>query len=137
MSMNKRYEDIFDDCCLRTSIKSDNVVSWRASGPWTIFIREIDGTEYEYNGLDHTLHVLWQIDNSTLTDEEMRIKFGYALGRKMRASGHDAISLARETGIHQATIYRYLSGKAEPSYFNVVKICRALHCSTNELEYFI
>ena len=137
MSMNKHYGDIFADCCLNTPIKSENVVCWRPSGPWTIFVREVDGTEYEYNGLDKTIHVLWQTDNTNLTKEEKRIKFGYALGRKMRAAGHDAITLARETGIHQATIYRYLSGKAEPSHFNVVEICRALHCSTNELDYFI
>ena len=137
MRTSKRYEDIFADCCLRTPIKSQNVVSWRPSGPWTISIREVDGTEYEYNSLDQTLHVLWQTDNDTLTDEEMRIKFGYALGRKMRAAGYDVITLAKETGIHQATIYRYLSGKAEPSHFNVVKICKVLRCATSELDYFI
>ena len=137
MRTSKRYEDIFDDCCLRTPIKSDNVVSWRPSGPWTIFVREVDGTEYEYNGLDQTLHVLWQTDNDSLTKEERRIKFGYALGRKMRAAGHDAITLARETGIHQATIYRYLKGESEPSYFNVLEICKVLHCATSELGFFI
>lgn len=137
MRTSKRYEDMFAECCLQTPIKSENVVSWRPSGPWTISIREVDGTEYEYNGLDQTLHVLWQTDNDTLTDEEMRIKFGYTLGRKMRAVGYDAITLAKETGIHQATIYRYLSGKAEPSHFNVVKICKVLRCATSELDYFI
>ena len=137
MSMSKRYDDLFSECCKMTPCKPDKVVFWRPSGPWTIFIREIDGTEYEYNGTDQTLHMLWQTDNNKLTQEEMRIKFGYALGRKMRAAGYNAITLAAATGIGQATIYRYLSGKAEPSYFNVVKICRALRCSTNELEYFI
>lgn len=137
MRMSKRYEDMFEDCCLSTPIKSDDVVSWRPSGPWTISIRCADGTEYEYNGLDRSFHILWQTDNDNLTDEEMRIKFGYALGRKMRSAGHDAITLSKETGIHQATIYRYLSGKAEPSHFNVVKICKVLRCSIDEVSYFI
>ena len=137
MSMSKRYDDLFSECCKMTPCKPDKVVFWRPSGPWTIFIREIDGTEYEYNGTDQTLHMLWQTDNNKLTQEEKRIKFGYALGRKMRSAGYNAITLSAATGIGQATIYRYLSGKAEPSHFNVVEICRALHCSTNELDYYI
>lgn len=136
MKTGKRYEDIFADCCLRTHCKPDNVVLWRPTGPWTIFIRCSDGSEYEYNGLDQTIHVLWQTDNDNLTDDEILIKFGYALGRKMRSAGYDAVTLAKETGIHQSTIYRYLSGGAQPTYLNVRKICKALHCSSSEFDYF-
>lgn len=137
MNTSKRYEELFHDCCRMTPINSDKVVCWRPSGPWTLFIREVDGTEYEYNALDQTLHILWQADNDALTDEEKLVKFGYALGRKMRSAGYDAITLARATGIGQATIYRYLSGKVQPSYFNVSKICKVLHCSIGEFDYFI
>lgn len=137
MSMSKRYDDLFSECCKMTPCKPDKVVFWRPSGPWTIFIRFVDGSECEYNGTDQTLHMLWQTDNDDLTEEEMLIKFGYALGRKMRSAGHNAITLAAATGLGQATIYRYLSGKAQPTFLNVHKICKALRCSLSELDYYI
>ena len=135
--MEKRYEDLFNECCMMGYCKADKVVSWHPSGPWTIQFRYVDGSEYEFNALDKTLHVMWQTDNDNLTDEEALIKFGYALGRKMRAVGHDAITLAKETGIHQSTIYRYLSGTGQPTYLNLRKLRKALHCTMSDLDYFI
>lgn len=135
--MDKRYDAIFEDCCLRTHCKPDKVVTWRPSGPWTIFVRCSDGSEYEYNGLDQTIHTLWQTDNENLTDDEVLVKFSYSLGRKMRAMGYDVASLSSDTGIGQSTIYRYLSGSVQPTYLSLRKICKVLHCSLNEFEYFL
>ena len=135
--MEKRYEDLFNECCQMGYCKADKLVAWHPSGPWTIQFRYVDGSEYEFNALDKTIHVMWQTDNDNLTDEERLVKFGYTLGRKMRAVGYDVINLSAATGISQATLYRYLRGDVSPSYFNVLKIAKALHCSPNEFAYFI
>jgi hypothetical protein len=117
--------------------KVDKVVSWHPSGPWTIQFRYVDGSEYEFNALDKTIHAMWQTDNDNLTDEETLVKFSYVLGRKMRAAGYDAIMLSKATGIGQASIYRYLSGKGQPTYLNLLKISKVLHCSMGEFGHFI
>lgn len=135
--MLSRYEEIFSECCKMTHCKPDNVVFWRPSGPWSIFIRCLDGSEYEYNSVDQSIHTLWQSTDIMLTDDEILVKFGYALGRKMRSRGHDAVSLSAVTGIHCSTIYRYLSGKTQPTYLNLMKICKALNCSFGEFGYIV
>ena len=54
------------------------------------------------------------------------INFEKWLSREIKAQEITILKLAKISGVHPNTIHNYLSGRSEPSFYNVLCIVRAL-----------
>lgn len=70
-----------------------------------------------------------------MTDRQ--ITFLRVVKKKMReAKIIDQNDLARRMGIPHYSLSRYLSGKRKPDIDTIVRMAKALHCTTDELLIF-
>ena len=61
------------------------------------------------------------------------VPFSDTLGSMLKSSGVSRSELARRVGVTRAAVMLWLRGTSEPSLGNVVRICKALGCTPNEL----
>ena len=94
----------------------------------------IDGSSILYDDLEKTIRVLPN-DSDDMSEEECRKEFGYRLRRVMYIKRVNQTELSQKTGIPQALLSRYMTGKTSPSFYNVDRICKALGCSIDDLRY--
>lgn len=91
-----------------------------------------DGRVIAYEEDNNTIRELPR-DRDNLTEEEWRKEFGRRLKRIMWMKSVSQTELSERSGIGQTLISRYISGKANPSFYNVSKIARVLNCSIDEI----
>lgn len=70
-----------------------------------------------------------------LTDDECKKEFGRRLQQLLYSKGMTQEDLAEAVGTSQTIISQYVSGRVNPSFSKVDKICRVLNCSMDELRY--
>lgn len=59
--------------------------------------------------------------------------FGVRIQRKLDEMGIDRIELARRTGIHHTTVWRWMKGQSKPPLESAAKVARALRCGVDDL----
>ena len=111
----------------------DRIKECRIDGPSALFIRLDDGV-YLYDDFERLLIAL-PGDSSRMTEQECRYEFARRLRRLMMVYCVNQNELSERTGISQAMISKYVTGKSEPGFYNLDKIARALGCSTEEFRY--
>lgn len=70
-----------------------------------------------------------------LTEQECKNEFGLRLQRILYSKGMTQEDLASAVGISQTMVSHYISGRVNPSFTKVYKICRAIGCSMDDLCY--
>lgn len=68
-----------------------------------------------------------------MTEFEFNKRFGERLEERMHERGLKQEEFARELGISQATLSRYILGKQTPSAITGIKIAKRFGCSINDL----
>ena len=63
-------------------------------------------------------------------EDDMKIKIKEAV-KKMK--GWSLYKLAKELNLPQQTVYSWASGRTQPSYENMDRLCDALDCSIGDL----
>lgn len=114
---------------------ADEVRYWYPEGPNQILCVMKDRGKIIYD--DNTrMAFCVRYREDDLEDEELyRKEFGNRLRNRISDRGITQSELAEMTGISTHTISCYVRGKGTPSPYNVVKLARALRCTTNELLY--
>lgn len=74
-------------------------------------------------------------DETDISERTCRTEFGRRLDRMLLLKGMTQLDLSEATGIAPATINRYINSNVTPTYFTVVKIAKALGCSTDDFRY--
>lgn len=113
---------------------TDEAVEIVECGPSQLFIRLEDGRAYLYDDFDQCARPLPR-DSNNMTETECRNEFSARLRRLMLVKGVSQNELAAKTGITQAMISRYMTGKSEPGFYNLDRIARVLGCSIEEFRY--
>ena len=112
----------------------DEAIEVTECGPSQLFIRMADGSAYLYDDFDGAARPLPR-DSSNMTETECRSEFSARLRRLMLIKGVSQNELVARTGISQAMISRYMTGRSEPGFYNLDKIARVLECSLEEFRY--
>lgn len=113
--------------------KADRVVAFKILDPLNTLVKLDGGEQYIFNEEKYSLRRLPDPDH--MTDEEYLRELGNTLERIMYHEGVSQVELADMTGIAQATISRYISGRSNPSYRNLDKIAKALGCSMDVFRF--
>ena len=113
---------------------ADDAVEYREKGPYELVVKLNNGRVISYYDAEQGIRRL-PSDDTHLTEEECREEFGIRLCRIMYYKGVTQKELSELTGITQANISNYITGRQTPSFYKVDKIARALDCSIEELRY--
>lgn len=93
-----------------------------------------DGKVLIYDNMNHSIRRA-PTYGEELTEQELKTEFGRRLQRLLYSRGMTQEDLANVTGISQAMISQYITGRVNPSFAKVDKICRVLGCSMDKLRY--
>lgn len=125
---------IYEDFKLYFPLIADKVNAWHMDGKFELVAELMDGNVVLFDGMEKTLRRLPK-DSSNMTEEECLFEFSKRLGRILFMKGISQTELSKRTGIDQAAISRYLSGKRAPTLYNLDKIAKALGCSVDDFRY--
>ena len=71
-----------------------------------------------------------------LSEDDCKIEFGIRLRKIMSIKGVTQVELCEATGIQQSLMSNYITGRTNPSFYNVDKIAKFLGCSVDEFRYY-
>lgn len=125
---------IFDDLKLRFPFIVRDAVEYIERKYDEVIIKLNNGDVVSFDTLYRTFRTMPK-DSKSLTEDQCRFEFGVRLKRILMKSGMTQTDLAMITGITQANISSYITGKITPSFYNVDKIAKALNCSMDDLRY--
>lgn len=135
--MNREiYDDILDNFELYFPEIAKDAVGWHPSGRNTITVRLRNGDSVLFDDIMKTSRHIRKRDDQSLTEDEWRYEFKSRLAQILRHRGISQERLSELTGITQAMISRYITGKSVPSAYTITKIAQALECSPIELTEF-
>lgn len=95
-----------------------------------------DGRKYIYDILTESVNEFDYCHRETMqnvSEEDWRERFSKKLAKRMCERNMPQSFLAEKSGVSRHSIGNYLDGRSTPSFYNVMKIARALGCSINEL----
>ena len=114
------------------SIGTHAIKYWESS-TYELSVELDDGTIAIFDYTNKTIRWLSKDDHTT--EQGCKYEFGRKLKRLMFIKGVTQMELADMTGISQALLSGYITGRVSPTFPKVDKICRALDCSMDELRY--
>lgn len=112
---------------------ADLIEDFNLNGPLEFVIKLTDGRFVLYFELDNRIKMV-DGDIRDLSEEECREIFALRVKYRLFMRSLTQEDLSERTGISRLMINRYLTMKATPSWYNVIKIARALNCSVDELR---
>lgn len=119
---------------LRYADLVNNAIDIKENEYGELFITSEDGTSYLFIPEEGFVRKL-PSDVENMNDCEFAIEFGKRLRARLRYAGVTQYELAQHTGLSQATISSYITGKTIPSFRNIDKIARVLKCSIDDFRY--
>lgn len=99
----------------------------------TLFVRTNDGDVYIYDDVERYIRMLPARDD--MTENNFKREFSIRLRHVMFVKGITQTELSERTGISQAAISQYLTGKSMPGFYKLDRIARALDCNIDDLRY--
>ena len=127
-------EKLFDNMRLYFPIIAERVVKYREDSQDLLITEMEDGNVFLYDDIDNSIRRI-DYDSESMTEANCRHEFGKRLRRLMLRSGITQEDLSERTGISQASISTYMTGRNTPSFYNVVKIANVLNCSIDDLRF--
>jgi DNA-binding Xre family transcriptional regulator len=109
-------------------------VDYREDGLDILLVKLNDGGIIKYDDMDHSIRRLGY-SSDEMSEDDCRYEFRERLARIMLHKRISQAELSDLTGLTQATISHYLTGRRTPSFYNADKIAKALGCSTDEFRY--
>lgn len=103
-------------------------------GPREVIALLSDGTLISYYDRDRTFRSL-PSNSKNMTEEEYKRELGIRLRQMMEHRGVTQNDLSEMTGLSQAQISSYVTGKVSPSFYVIDRIAKALDCSSDLLRY--
>lgn len=110
------------------------VVNYWTNDPYDLYVELDDGMVLIFDSIEKTIRRLPQ-DSNSMTEQECVKEFGTRLRKLIYRKGFTQEDLSKATGISQAALSYYITGKSSPSFSKVDKICKALDCSMDCLRY--
>jgi DNA-binding phage protein len=137
MLNTRYYETCFEDFKKRWPVAAEDAVEYRPKGEYAIRITMRDGRQLDYNmRAKGSLRYVDTVDicgASEFTDEYCRAIFSNNLSERMAVKGYGQATLAKETGLSQAVISKYLKKQSTPTISAVRRIAHVLDCSVDDL----
>ena len=99
-----------------------------------LIVKLNNGETYLYDDLYKTIGRMYATEDD-INEKACRTEFGRRLARMLLLKGMTQLELSEATGIAPATINRYINSNVTPTYYTVVKIAKALGCSTDDFRY--
>lgn len=93
-----------------------------------------NGEKIIYDSFEQTFTTM-KYDNDELTDEQFKKEFGNILRKKMNRKHITQEELANRVGTTQSMISRYIGGTTLPSFPMMIKLAKALGCTTDDFYY--
>ena len=124
-----------DEFMMRYPQFADLIEDFRINGYYEFIIKLIDGRFVLYFELENKIKVI-ATEPGDLTEEECREIFAMRVKYRLFVRSITQEDLSERTGISRIMINRYLTGKATPSWYNVIKIARVLKCPIDELRFY-
>jgi DNA-binding XRE family transcriptional regulator len=125
-----KYEQILNLFELYYPSLYKQAIDWWASGPMSITVKLRDQSIFEYNRMDNTIRHI-RADNRD--EETMAKEIGYNLQKLIPLSGRTQSDIAKELGITNAMLSRYIHGTSVPSVVKARRIAKAIGCRIDEL----
>lgn len=125
---------IFDDFCAHYPTFCNRAIRYCGYGAYELEVELDDGSIVLYDYVNKTIRQSPKYEGE-LTEQECRNEFAMRLRRMLYSKNITREELEKSTGISQVMLSRYISGKVNPSFAKVYKICRAIGCSMDDLCY--
>lgn len=113
-------------------VKPENVKTYIAINQHDLVVTYKNGKREMFDTFENYRQYI-VYETNAMTEEEHRKQFPEQLRKLMRRRFVDQIWLAKETGISQPMISKYLAGKAIPGYGRLKKLAIALECFVDDL----
>lgn len=125
-------EKMFNNFTMRFPFIAEKATEWCESSEYDITVRLEDGSIFLYDDMEGSIRKL-PSDSGSLTKDECNREYGNRLLQMMRRKSIMQAELSERTGLSQAQISNYITGRTNPSFYIADKIAKALGCS---MEYF-
>ena len=137
MLNTRYYEACYEDFKRRWPMAAADAVEYRPKGEYAIRITLRDGRQIDYNmrakGSLRYVDICTPGSALEFTDEYCRAVFANNLSERMLVKGYGQAILAKETGLSQAVISKYLKKQSTPTMSAVRRIAHVLDCSIEDL----
>ena len=125
---------MFDDFCVHYPTFCNRTIRYWVYCTYELEVELDDGDIILYDYINKTIRRAPKYE-AELTEQECKNEFGMRLRRMLYSKNITREELEKSTGISQVMLSRYISGKVNPSFVKVYKICRAIGCSMDDLCY--
>lgn len=127
-------EQLYENFKLYFPVIAERAINITQDGPFDIVVRMDDGTAMLYSDLNNTIRRLPN-DSNNITEKEFRREFRFRVYKILNMRGMTQKDLARMTGITEANLSGYMTGKRTPTFYTASKIAKALDCSVEDFVY--
>ena len=146
MNTKVTWNIIFNEFKSRHPSLARQVMDYRPKGQMEIMVWLHDGRELIYNYLSKKARFAYipeeqktyRVERSYInfSEEEWRNEFSIRLKALLQAKKITQKELSNITNISERMITKYANAISTPSYYNILKLARALDCSTSDLTDF-
>lgn len=127
-------EELFKEFSYYFPYVAKHAVSYEAEDEDTLIIKMNDGDVLIFDNWEKWFRHVPR-DSNNMSEQECKDEFSFRLRQMMARRKFTQVQLAEKTGITQALISSYVSGKRLPSFYNLDKIAKVLRCSTDAFRY--
>lgn len=135
MFYQRKWEELFERFKMFFPCYADEVDYWYPEGPNQILCVMNDRGKIIYDDNTQSAFCVRYREDDLSDEEVYRKEFGNRLRNRIADRCMSQQDLSEMTGISTHTISCYVRGKGAPSPRNIVRLARALRCTTNELLY--
>ena len=137
MGYINKWDMLYEDFKMMYPELEKHTIDWYPSGPTEITMMQDDRSKVTYDSYFNAIRFISRENCTTdISEEDWRNNFGIKLSDRLIVVGMTQKDLSERTGISAQTISKYIRGCSSPSTYNIIKIAKALNCSTTSLLYF-
>ena len=114
--------------------EGSRVVNYWEYCTYELAVQLDDGSTLIYDFMNKTIRRA-PVYGEQLTDEECKNEFGRRLQRLLYSKGMTQEDLAEAIGISRTMMNQYITGRVNPSFSKVDRMCKVLNCSMDKLRY--
>ena len=108
-----------------------HIIGYYGISNYELLLKDNNGFIYSYDDYDANIRCVF---NPEIGDEiDQKFEFGYRLYKLIKRSHYTQKEFAEAIGLYEYQISKYTLGKTIPNFGTVMKIAKALKCSTDEL----
>lgn len=135
--MDSYLDSVFETFRLYWPLEADSAVNWYIYAK-TLLVVELDsGEKILFDPIEKSLrYIRRNAEEENLDEKRWRYEFSQRLRLQMRNKGITQADLCHATGLTQATISHYMTGKRVPTLYIAKKIAETLSCTTEDLMDF-